>query len=364
MKRRTSVSILIALSALASCTTYFDQHSVGAESYMLAQRTGPNGLCESYHLDIHSSVGDASLRIVTEYDSERAFLGFQLVELDRQQAERRGVRPFSGMLVQGVYPRSSAQQASVLGGDVLLSLDQREIVYLSQLAQFEATLRKDQVVSAKVLRGQSELELTLATKMLKEKVSDTQDVPLDAPPDNPRAYAGVVLRGIPAVWCEKISGERRQAVVVTSIEVGSPAWVAGVRGGDVIDTVDGEPAPTAAVLSRRIAEGGASGQSMEWGVHRGPEQRHEATVQLHDYSGESNMWVPLIFKLRNGVYEDSWSVGPFGLLLSNRHHYVADQSTRDVATRNVFNAVLGLFHVESAPDRTHVRLLWIIHFDT
>ncbi len=349
---------------LPACTTYTGQYFVGSDDYVLATRDGDGGLRESYQLNVRSSVGDASLRVVSEYERDRPFLGLQLLELDGQAAAHRGVQAFSGLLVQGVYPKSSAGQAGVLAGDVLLSLDGKPTVYLAQVADIELSLVPDNVVVAKVLRGQAELDLDLVTKRMREKVNDSQDIELEhAPPSGQRPFAGVGLRGIPAVWCEKIFGHPCNAVIVTSVEVGSPAWLAGVRGGDVIEQVDGAPVPPVAELLRRIQEQGSDGASMHWSVRRGPEYAHEAEIELADYSGEANVWIPFVFGLSNGVYQDSWRVGPFGLLMNNRNHYVADTSSRLVKTRNVWNALLGLLHVESSPTETEVRLLWIIRFE-
>ena len=50
--------------------------------------------------------------------------------------------------------------------------------------------------------------------------------------------------------------------------------------------------------------------------------------------------------------------------MSNRNSYVADTTTREVQTRNVFHALLGLIKVDSRPEETRVRLLWFISFDT
>jgi membrane-associated protease RseP (regulator of RpoE activity) len=188
-------------------------------------------------------------------------------------------------------------------------------------------------------------------------------VPLDAPQSSHRPFAGVTLRGIPAAWCERIFDAPRQAVVVTNVEVGSPAWLAGLRAGDVVDTVDGAPVPDVQTLSNLIHERGEREEPMTFGVRRGQGPAHTGTVELGDYSGESNAWVPLVFRYENGTYEDFWSVGPFGLLMSNRNRYEADSSTRRSRTRNVFNAVLGLFRVETTARETEVRLLWIISFD-
>jgi hypothetical protein len=364
MKQSSLLPLLAAVAlSLPACTTYYDQYHIGAEDYVLARRTAAGGLVESYHLDVRSSVGDASLRVVSEYERERPFLGLQPLELDAEAAAKRGVRPFAGILLRGVYPQSAAAAAGVLAGDVLLSLDGQAMVYLAQLADFEAGLAVDQAVSARILRGQSELDLELRPKLLRERVHDSQDIELERVPTTERPLAGVGVRGIPPVWCEKIFGHPCNAVIVTTVEVGSPAWLAGIRGGDVVEAVDGAPVPPAAELMARLREQGP-GTVTRWRVRRGSDATHEASIALDDYSGESHVWIPLVFRLENGVYADRWSAGPFGLVASNRNHYLADTSLRTVQTRNVFSALLGLFRVESGPRETEVRLLWFIRFDT
>lgn len=364
MKKTLSRLAFAACFLLPACTTYTGQYYTGTSDYVLATRDGDNGRRETYHLSMRSSVGDAALRVVSEYDRERPFLGFQLLELDGQSATHRGVQPYSGLLVKGVYPGSSAAEAGVMGGDVLLALAGKDTVYLAQFADLEASLRAGQAVAAKVLRGQSVLDLDLSTRVLRERIHDSEDITLEQVPSTDRPYAGVSLRGIPAVWCERIFGRACNAVVVTAVEVGSPAWLAGIRGGDIVEQVDGAPVPPVAELSRLLHEQGAAGTAMHWRVRRGPGYAHETTIELDDYSGETNVWIPLVFRLADGVYSDRWSVGPFGLLMSNRNHYVADTSSRLVKTRNVWNAILGLLHVETTPDTTQVRLLWLIKFET
>jgi hypothetical protein len=252
----------------------------------------------------------------------------------------------------------------VLAGDVVQEIDGREVPYLTQAATVEAGLSVGKSVSVRLLRGQSQLDLALTTKVLRETVHDSQEVPLDAVAPQPRPFAGVTLRGIPAPWCERIFGAERNAIVVTDVEVGSPAWLAGIRAGDVIDEVDGAPVPSVAELTKRIAELGLAEQPTQWRVRRESGQFHDATIQLEDYSGEANAWIPLVLHYQNGTFEDRWSLGPFGLLVSNRNRYIPNASLRRTETRNVFSALLGLFRVETTPHESKVRLLWFIHFDT
>jgi hypothetical protein len=99
-------------------------------------------------------------------------------------------------------------------------------------------------------------------------------------------------------------------------------------------------------------------------VVRGETDAYEADVQLHDYDKDSDIHVPLIFRVRDTTRQDRWSVGPWGMIVSNRNTWVADDQTRKEQTENVFSALLDLIHVESGPESSSVRLLWLIHIDT
>lgn len=359
MHRTLSLLLTCGLAVSASCRTWSHQYYLAAADYVLASRENGNHERETYHLKVR---GTAALRVEKAGLRERPFLGLKLIELDEVMAARRGVPPGSGLLITGVYPQSAAEIAGVLAGDVLLTIDGKDITQLSQAAVAEGELRVGQPVAVRLRRDVQLLDLELEAKLLRERVVESQDVPLEAVAPSPRPFAGTSLQGIPAVWCERMFGEVRNAVVVSDIEVGSPAWVAGVRAGDVIDSVDGQPVPSALELSQRIAELGADGRTMLWRLRRGPGQFHDAEIHLGDYSGERNAWIPLVLYYQNGSYEDRWTVGPFGLLLSNRNTYLTDTSGRRPQTRNVFSAVLGLLRVETTPHDTEVRLLWFIRF--
>lgn len=350
---------LLALPFAQSCTSYSEKLYLGSDDYELARHESPDGTRETFTVQ-----NGRDLHITTNYERERPFLGLKVKELNKDRATRRGVKPYSGLLVTGTYPDSSARQGGVREGDVLMSLDGKETVYVEQLSSAEGQLSGNQEVALMVLRGENEmLDLKLRTNLLREQVTDRQDIVLESAPNNPRPYAGVNLRGIPSAWSEKIFGDQRNAILVSEVEVGSPAWLAGVRGGDLIEAVDGGAVPSLADLSHTIAAKGQAGATTTWRVRREAGRVHDAEIALWDYSGTSRFSVPLLFSSSNGVYEDRWRLG-LGLIMGNRNSYDSDQSTRVVKTRNVFSALLGLIRVDSQPTETRVRLLWFIHINT
>jgi len=352
------LALMPALLA-AACVMYDREYYVGHDRLDIARVVRADGASETYVLEVGRPDGDASLVVRTEYDRERAFLGLQVTELDRATAEPRGVDPYRGLLVTGTYPRSAAGDAGVTAGDVVLSVGGEAVVYREQLPKAEARLRPEQPVPVRVLRGREEKELTVVPKVLKERVVEPEPIELERTVGR-RPYCGVVLRGIPHVWCQRMFGDDRNAVVISAVDVGSPAWVAGFRAGDLIERVDGAPVGDVEQLGEMIHTRGEIRGSVRLQVRRGLDDRFDATVALDDYTARCEVWLPLLFHVKDGAREDSWTVGPFGLLVGNRSTYVDDPPGRTAATRSEFDALLGLVHVESGPQRSSLRLLWII----
>jgi predicted metalloprotease with PDZ domain len=351
-------SLLLSLAlACAGCRSTPDRYFLGPQDATLATRREPSGEVTTWRLE---TVAETRLRVVREFDRERADVGIQVEELGKEAAERRGVRPYTGMLVAKVTPDSPAKAAGLLANDVVLTIDGVEVVYREQ---YEATMAKvapGAKLALRVLRGQQPLDVEVVIGRVVVRATEERRIDLDIPPTPARAFAGATLRGVPADVCKAMYGEPRQAVVVVDIEVGSPAWIAGVRSGDVIDAVDGAPTPDVKVLTERIVERGAAEARMRWSVRRGDGPLHEADIALHDYQRASSVRVPLLYCREGGVFAQSWSAGPFGLLMNSQSAFIPDKSTRELRTRSVFRAVFGLFRLKSSPTQTEVQLLWFV----
>lgn len=362
MQRHRIASFCLGLglvAALAGCRATPDRVFLGPQDGVLATRRDPSGEVTTWRLE---TVADTRLRVVREYDRERAEIGIQAVELGKEAAERRGVRPYTGMLVTKVPADAPAKAAGLLANDVVLAIDGVEVVYSEQFESAMAKARPGVPIALRVLRGQQETDVAVTVGRVVVRATDERRIDLDVPPTPARAYAGATLRGIPADVCAAMYGQPRQAVVVTDVEVGSPAWLAGVRSGDVVDAVDGEPVPDVRQLSERIVARGAAGGRMVWSVRRGAEAGYDANIALSDYQRATSVRVPLLFCYEGGSFAQSWSVGPLGLLMNGQSAFIPDKSTRTSQTRSVFRAILGLFRVKSSPRETEVTLLWFVRF--
>lgn len=362
---RTSTSsarsfVACSVACLASaCTSYTYETHIPNERFEVARAQAVDGATES--LVVEARI-DATIEAVVETDRERASFGLQVRELDRERAERRGVVPYLGLLVTGTQADSAARQAGVVPGDLILSINDQKTVYANLLPSVESSLKPGVTAKLRVLRGQQEMEIEAAPKSRHERETVKQAVALE-PVDSNRPYAGLVLRGVPRDLSDRFLGEGKNGVLVTSVVVGSPAWIAGFRCGDFVEMVDGNPTPPAQSLAATIYERGLRGGSIALTVRRGTSAPHSATIQLSDYTTTKKVWIPLVYCREAGVPEKSWSMGPLGILAHGSSTYVGDARGREAQTFDTFGALLSLVRYDASPRGGHLRLLWFIHID-
>ncbi len=352
-------ALLACLSFFAACTSYTYETRIPNERFEVARAQAGAGVTESFFVDARL---EATMEAVVETDRERPSLGLQVRELDREAAERRGVAPYSGLLVTGTQADSAARAAGVVPGDVILTVGGQKTVYANLLPAVESSLTSGAATTLRVLRGQQESELQVTPKAKRERETTKQSIALESV-DTARPYAGLVLRGVPKEWCERVLGEGKNGVLVASVEVGSPAWIAGFRCGDFVELVDGTPTPTAQQLAATVYERGVQGGSIAMTVRRGMSAQHTATIELRDYTTTKKVWVPFVYYREQGVPKTCWTTGPLGILASNKSTYVSDARGREAETHDTFRALLSLIRYDSSPRGDCLRLLWFIHID-
>ncbi len=358
-QRAAASALLACLSLFAACTSYTYETRIPNERFEVARAQVGNGVTESLVVDARL---EATMESVVETDRERPSFGLQVRELDREAAERRSVAPYSGLLVTGTQADSTARDAGIVPADVILAVDGQKTVYTSLLASIESSLKVGAPVSLRVLRGQQEMDIQVTPKTKREREITKKSIALDSV-DSARPYAGLVLRGVPQDICDRVLGEGKNGVLVMSVDVGSPAWIAGFRCGDFIELVDGTPTPSAQQLAATIYERGVQGGSIAMTVRRGTSAQHSAQIELRDYTTTKKVWVPFVYYREQGVPKTCWTTGPLGILASSNTTYVSDARGREAETHDTFRALLSLIRYDSSPRGECLRLLWFIHID-
>ena len=211
------------------------------------------------------------------------FLGVYAENISRENMGRYHVNQVRGVGVTQVVKDSPAEKAGLRKDDVILRIDSDNITSVRKLNRIVSELSPDQSVRIGVSRGGSEQEVTATIG----KRSNT-------------AFAGDLFRGEPRVWKWegmqprewKFEGPLRERLrendgdltfmlgnsrrigvstmeltkqladyfgitsgkgaLVTAVTDNGPAATAGLRAGDVITAVDGEPVDSPGDISRAI----------------------------------------------------------------------------------------------------------------
>jgi Do/DeqQ family serine protease len=179
---------------------------------------------------------------------QRAWLGVQLAELTPELAEGFGMKNHDGILVQEVLPGTPAERAGLKRNDIIVEFNGQPVVDVPKFRLRVADTRVGANVPVTILRGSKRMTVSVT---LSERNSEAlaQAQPGTRTPE-PQGVAGLRVRNLTDE--ERSSSGSESGVVVTDVEGGSAADEAGLRPGDIIEQIGGEPVADAGEFARTV----------------------------------------------------------------------------------------------------------------
>jgi serine protease Do len=166
----------------------------------------------------------------------RGWLGVSIQDLTPSISKGFGLTQTGGALVGQVESETPAEKAGIEAGDIIVSLDGQPLENSSQLRNRIAALKPNTKVSLGVLRGDKRMDINVTLGELKAD-------------DGKPAGAGNIAQRLGFAVSNTTSQLARQygidarltGVVITSIDTQSAAASAGLREGDLIQSVFRKP---------------------------------------------------------------------------------------------------------------------------
>jgi serine protease Do len=179
----------------------------------------------------------------------RGWLGVLIQEVTRELAESFQMPSPRGALVAKVFPGSPAEEAGLLPGDVIVEYDGREVQSSGGLPPMVGRTPVGSEVPVKVVRaGDSQ---TIAVTIGELPAED--DLAAAAGPGaTPATVLGMRTEDLDEQALAEL--ELEGGVQVTSVEPDSPAALAGIRSGDVLQSIGGTPIGDGKALRDLVAD--------------------------------------------------------------------------------------------------------------
>ncbi len=200
---------------------------------------------------------------------ERGLLGVQIQPMTKEIAESLSLKQDKGALVSMVQPDSPALAAGVKSGDVIVSVDGKNVDSVKELTRTISATKPGTSVKLGIWRDGKDMSLTAKVGDQKEEsaiIKAKADGKAEAA--KPMAY-GVSLAPLSPEARQQlgIDGEAK-GVVIAAVEPGSPADDQGLKAGDVLQQVGKESVDSPKMAAEKLKEATKTGKPVLMKVYR------------------------------------------------------------------------------------------------
>ncbi|MCX8045176.1 MAG: DegQ family serine endoprotease [Desulfobacterota bacterium] len=165
----------------------------------------------------------------------RGWLGVVVQKVTPELAESFGLKEGYGALVADVDREGPAAQAGIENGDIIIEFDGKEIREMEDLPLRVAETPVGKKVDVVVLRNGKKKTVTVKIGEMKDRQEQV------ASAAGEERDLGITVQNITPEMAQRYGLPRKEGVIISQIESGSPAEEAGLRPGDIIQEINRIP---------------------------------------------------------------------------------------------------------------------------
>ncbi len=243
-----------------------DGNVIGINSQIYTRSGGFMGLSFAIPIEVAVDVVD---QLKDSGFVSRGWLGVYIQEVTMELAQSFGMDKPAGALVAKILPGSPAEETDLEVGDVIMDYNGEEVQSSAALPVMVGRTKVGETVKLKVMRGGKTRTVKLKVGQLPEKDQVLAGEP-SAQEEQTDVVLGLSLRALAEQEIKTMKLDNG-GLVVLDVQ-GDPAKFAGIRKGDVIQMVNGEPVEAVSDF-RSLVEGLPAGKYVSLLVQRaqGPE---------------------------------------------------------------------------------------------
>lgn len=176
--------------------------------------------------------------LIAEGKVVRGYLGISPKDITKDLAEAMELESTSGVIVERVQAGTPAEEAGLKVGDVIIKYNDVRVEDAQQFRDAVAATSPSQKIKLDVLRKGK--ILTIQAKLKERPPLTTAE---EEPQPQEKNWLGLRVETASKYLAQQYETKFAEGVIVTEVEVGSPADEKGIQEGDIILEIDGKKVP-------------------------------------------------------------------------------------------------------------------------
>ncbi len=202
--------------------------------------------------------------LVRGVEIERGYLGIQIQPVSDDVASSLGLRRNRGEIVQMVQPGEAAARAGIEPGDIVLSVNGRDVTPDQTLSYLVANIEPGTTIPVDIIRDgdRRRINVTVGKRPSEDEIRQNQMFDPDAEPEDDMAPSdnavieeslGLQVLPLTATIARQLGADAdTRGLVVASVDRNSDAARKGLQRGDIILTANYRPVVEVADLEKTI----------------------------------------------------------------------------------------------------------------
>ena len=224
-----------------------DGQVIGINSQIYSRTGGYMGMSFAIPIDVALNVKDQLLK---NGKVNRSRIGVAVQDLGQPLAQSFGLSTPHGALVSAVEPQSPGERAGLKPGDIIMSVNGRNIDHSGDLPAVISQLTPGTEAKLGLWHDRKATEVTVKTVLLE----DTPPQAAKNGSEDGGGKLGLAVRPLKPDEQQELHTKGRLLVE----DVSGPALAAGLQAGDVVLGVNGAGVSSVADLKREVARAGRS----------------------------------------------------------------------------------------------------------
>ena len=207
--------------------------AVGVNTAIFSRSGGYMGIGFAIPINMAKDVYDQLLK---HGSVTRGYLGVYIQEITPELAESFGLKENEGILVADVSKDSPAEKSGLQRGDIILELEGKPVENVGHFRNQIAMIPPGDSASLTLIRNHDRIHLSVTTGKLPDENSESGVSDSAAP-----ANLGFSVQELTPDVAEHLSLEGESGVVISDVDDGSPAALAGLQPGTMIVEMNRTP---------------------------------------------------------------------------------------------------------------------------